>query len=582
MRWLVSFVLLASLMQEITCPPVQPEIKPPVEGDSPDDDDPTNFMQEDWEDFAYDVEEGFGLEYDRYLKEIVMALEEDEAFRKKLEEMNMTDIKNGKIAMHLDLVSHQIRERLDEIKRQEMNRLRELAKEKMKQMKGMEVLGSIAKYGGIQKMDENFLHHVDVKNPHSFEAKDLERLIKKATNDLDEIDKKRRGEFKTYEMEKEHQRREELKNLDEEHRKAKEEEYENMKKRHEEHPKIHHPGSKAQLEGVWEKTDHMDPEDFDPKTFFNMHDIDGNGFLDQDEVEALFQKEPLGQDPNVQHMQMPQGGQGMPPQGMHQQQQFQQHEQQQQFQQHGQQQQFQQHEQQQQMRQMGQMQGQAPVGQGQMHGGPPGMGQGQMPGYQGAGQGQVQGGPPGMGQGQVQGGPPAMGQGQGGQVPPGQMPQGQGQRIPRPPPVNVDVGKVNQAVPVSDGQGQAQGVQGQNVIVQDSQGQQPQKEAAEADPGVPVQNVDPNLAQGQQILSQNENTQGQNIANHEQEIKVEALGQPSPERQRQQVPEGMPPVQNQVPQQQPNNAQQQGQGQDALRFQGQGQEQQKQPQQPLV
>ena len=37
--------------------------------------------------------QGFGLEYDRYLKEIVMALEEDEAFRKKLEEMNMTDIK---------------------------------------------------------------------------------------------------------------------------------------------------------------------------------------------------------------------------------------------------------------------------------------------------------------------------------------------------------------------------------------------------------------------------------------------------------------------------------------------------------
>jgi hypothetical protein len=28
-------------------------------------------------------------------------------------------------------------------------------------------------------MDEQFLHHVDVKNPHSFESKDLEKLIKK-------------------------------------------------------------------------------------------------------------------------------------------------------------------------------------------------------------------------------------------------------------------------------------------------------------------------------------------------------------------------------------------------------------------
>ena len=34
-----------------------------------------------------------GLEYERYLREVVMALEEDESFRKKLEETNMTDIK---------------------------------------------------------------------------------------------------------------------------------------------------------------------------------------------------------------------------------------------------------------------------------------------------------------------------------------------------------------------------------------------------------------------------------------------------------------------------------------------------------
>lgn len=33
------------------------------------------------------------MEYERYLREVVMALEEDEAFRKKLEETNMTDIK---------------------------------------------------------------------------------------------------------------------------------------------------------------------------------------------------------------------------------------------------------------------------------------------------------------------------------------------------------------------------------------------------------------------------------------------------------------------------------------------------------
>lgn len=33
---------------------------------------------------------------------------------------------------------------------------------------------------------------------------------------------------------------------------------------------LHHPGSKQQLEEVWEKQDHMDQE-FDPKAFFMMH-----------------------------------------------------------------------------------------------------------------------------------------------------------------------------------------------------------------------------------------------------------------------------------------------------------------------
>jgi len=34
-----------------------------------------------------------GLEYERYLKEVVGVLESDEAFRKKLEESNITEIK---------------------------------------------------------------------------------------------------------------------------------------------------------------------------------------------------------------------------------------------------------------------------------------------------------------------------------------------------------------------------------------------------------------------------------------------------------------------------------------------------------
>lgn len=34
---------------------------------------------------------------------------------------------------------------------------------------------------------------------------------------------------------------------------------------------IHHPGSKKQLEEVWEKQDEMEGENFNPRTFFAMH-----------------------------------------------------------------------------------------------------------------------------------------------------------------------------------------------------------------------------------------------------------------------------------------------------------------------
>lgn len=96
-------------------------------------------------------------------------------------------------------------------------------------------------------------------------------------------------------MMKEHNRREHLKTLDNEERRKEEEHYEEMKKKHADHPKINHPvrgsgshsdggwsgpltnrwsclqGSQNQLKEVWEEADGLDPDDFDPKTFFKLH-----------------------------------------------------------------------------------------------------------------------------------------------------------------------------------------------------------------------------------------------------------------------------------------------------------------------
>ncbi|MGH0121235.1 UNVERIFIED_CONTAM: hypothetical protein FKN15_025942 [Acipenser sinensis] len=287
-----------------------------------------------------------GLYYDRYLREVIDVLETDQHFREKLQNTDMEDIKVGKLAKELDFVSHNVRTRLDEMKRQEVNRLRSLIKAKQDVETGK---GLAVDHESLLKQFE-YLNH---GNPHTFEIEDLNKLITTATSDLENFDKehhdefkryelmkeherreylkaldeeKRKAEeqhyeemkkkhadhpkvnhpatsdlenfdkehhdeFKRYELMKEHERREYLKALDEEKRKAEEQHYEEMKKKHADHPKVNHPGSQDQLKEVWEETDGLDPLDFDPKTFFKLHDTNGDDFLDEQELEALFTKE---------------------------------------------------------------------------------------------------------------------------------------------------------------------------------------------------------------------------------------------------------------------------------------------------
>ncbi|XP_043938643.1 nucleobindin-2 isoform X2 [Protopterus annectens] len=223
-----------------------------------------------------------GLYYDHYLREVIDLLETDSHFREKLQNADIEEIKNGKLNKELDFVSHHVRTKLDELKRQEVARLRMLIKAKMDADQDIGI--------DHQALLKRF-EHVNHQNPHTFESKDLDLLIKTATRDLENYDKEHHDEFKRYEMMKEHERREHLKTLDEEKRKEEEARYEEMKKKHEDHPKVNHPGSQDQLKEVWEETDGLDPSDFNPKTFFQLHDTNGDSFLDEQELEALFTKE---------------------------------------------------------------------------------------------------------------------------------------------------------------------------------------------------------------------------------------------------------------------------------------------------
>lgn len=137
------------------------------------------------------------MEYHRYLREVVNALESDPEFRQKLEKANEEDIRSGKIAHELEFVSHNVRTRLDEIKRTELERLRHLMEKKKQLQEGNDI-------------DNPAHHHLDHINPHTFEIEDLKKLIAKTTEDLAEADKKRREEFKEYEMQKEFEKQQKL------------------------------------------------------------------------------------------------------------------------------------------------------------------------------------------------------------------------------------------------------------------------------------------------------------------------------------------------------------------------------------
>ncbi|XP_066483039.1 nucleobindin-1 [Tiliqua scincoides] len=225
-----------------------------------------------------------GLYYHRYLQEVINVLETDGHFREKLQAANADDIKSGKLSKELDFVSHHVRTKLDELKRQEVSRLRMLLKAKMDATLVQNVQ---VDHLALLKQFE----HLDPQNQHTFEARDLELLIQAATKDLENYDAAHHEEFKRYEMMKEHERREYLKSLDEEKRREEEARFEEMKKKHKEHPKVNAPGSRDQLKEVWQETDGLDPNEFNPKTFFKLHDTNSDGVLDEQELEALFTKE---------------------------------------------------------------------------------------------------------------------------------------------------------------------------------------------------------------------------------------------------------------------------------------------------
>merc|ERR1739838_201935 len=224
-----------------------------------------------------------GLLYDNYLKQVLKVLESNSELRKKMEEASVDDIKNGKLSHAVNFLPDELRDKLNTVKKEEIHRLRRLVQAKKEDDEGQRL-------GGKSYLKQ-IANHLDHKNPHTFEADDLTNLIKAATNDLEEYDSEREDDFKNMEMEKELRRKEKLKKLNDQDRKQAEERFLKEQKEQADKHRTNHPGGRAQLEEVWNEEDGLDDQKFNPKTFFNLHDLNGDGVMDHNELEALFVKD---------------------------------------------------------------------------------------------------------------------------------------------------------------------------------------------------------------------------------------------------------------------------------------------------
>lgn len=232
--------------------------------------------------------EELGLHYGKYLKEVVAALDKDQKFTETIKNMDANDIKSGKVADQLKHVHEDVRKKLNDLKYLEIKRLRDLATRKNE----MEQYGET--YHGSDKRKWRTLgaslsqlpEHLGSGHTY-FDSNDLHKLMVAATNDLEKLDKERREDYKTYEMEKEWQFQERLKMMNETEKQEAIKLRQQLKEKHDDHPKVHEPGTKQQFEEIWEKKDNLPKNEFDPRTFFALHDTDSNGHWDQNEVRQL-------------------------------------------------------------------------------------------------------------------------------------------------------------------------------------------------------------------------------------------------------------------------------------------------------
>ncbi|EFO16668.2 EF hand family protein [Loa loa] len=214
------------------------------------------------------------VKYMRYLETVLNILQATPQWKEAMQSMTQEEMLSGKIAEMVDKLEPHIIEQLAKAKILELQRLEQ------------EIRDQLDVDGGATH-NIKIPEHLDFNNWETFSQEDLRKLVVKIVADMDELEQRRKRDFKQYEMKK----------AEEDHKMAQmvqteREQYiqqmEEQRRRHNKHEPLKHPGSRNQLRKVWEDTDKLDKDAYDPTTLFGLHDRNDDGYWSYDELNTIF------------------------------------------------------------------------------------------------------------------------------------------------------------------------------------------------------------------------------------------------------------------------------------------------------
>ncbi|KAK6110223.1 EF-hand domain family protein [Brugia pahangi] len=215
------------------------------------------------------------VKYMKYLETVLSILQATPQWKEAMQNMTQEEMRGGKIAEMVNKLEPHIIEQLAKAKILELQRLEQEIKDQLD-----------ADGGATDNI--KIPEHLDFNNWETFSQEDLRKLVVKVVADMDELEHWRKQDFKQYEMKKKAEEDHKMAQMIQTEREHYIQQMEEQRRLHNKHEPLKHPGSRNQLKKVWEDTDKLDKDTYDPTTLFGLHDRNGDGYWSYDELNTIF------------------------------------------------------------------------------------------------------------------------------------------------------------------------------------------------------------------------------------------------------------------------------------------------------